>query len=93
MQRLNTNGKSGDQSEEVDDNESDRKSSTVSTIRSTSQPDIQMGCLGAAEEDRQKPASPSSIANQRCVYLLFVSAYITFRSLGSSGHVASETWQ
>jgi hypothetical protein len=69
MQRLNTSSRSGDQAEDDDDDESDRKSSTVSTIRSNSQSDIQMGLLGAAEDDRQNAASPSSFANQRCVYL------------------------
>jgi hypothetical protein len=75
MQRLNTSSKSGDLAEDDDDDESDRKSSTISNIRSSSQPDIQMGFLGAAEDDGQNATSPSSIANQRYVYLLFASAY------------------
>ncbi|KAF7509821.1 hypothetical protein GJ744_007332 [Endocarpon pusillum] len=62
--RLNTNTKSDDQPELLQADELGRKSSTVSTIRCNSQPDIQMGCVGAAEEDGQKPTSPSSLANQ-----------------------------
>jgi len=81
MQRLNTSSKSGDLAEDDDDDELDRKSSTVSTIRSNSQSDIQMGFLGAAEDDRQNATSPSSIANQTYVYFLFVSAYTTLDRL------------
>jgi hypothetical protein len=80
LQRLNTSSKSGDLADDEDD-ESDRKSSMVSTIRSNSQSDIQMGFLGAAEDDRQNATSPSFIANQRYVSLLFVSAYTTLDRL------------
>lgn len=91
--RLNTNPKSDDQPEVWQADALGRKSSTVSTIRCNSQPDIQMGSVGAAEEDRQKPTSPSSPANQRYVYFLFVRIYTNLRSLKSLYHVASETWQ
>lgn len=86
--RLNTKGKSDDESEEREVEEVDQRSSTVSTVRSPSQPDIEMGSLGVGEDDSQKPTSPSSVANQRCVYLLFVSVDITSWSHGSHCHVA-----
>lgn len=73
--RLNTNTKSDDQPEILQADELGRKNNTVSTIHSQSQPDVQMGCVGVAEEERQKPTSPSSLANQRCVHLLFVRAF------------------
>jgi hypothetical protein len=71
--RLNTKGKSEDKQEEPEAGDSDRKRSTMSTTRSPSQPDVQMGCLAVAEEDSQKPVSPSAISNQRCVRFPFVS--------------------
>jgi hypothetical protein len=79
--RLNTKNVSGDQLQDRDSEELDRKSSTVSTVRSPSEPDIHMENLGATEKDRQKATSPSSIANQRCVDLSFVSTYIIFDRL------------
>jgi hypothetical protein len=76
--RLNTKSRSEDQAEEMEiDDESARKGSTVSTIRSPSQPDIQVGNLGLRDDEQQNASSPSSIANQRCVYFQFVTAYIT----------------
>jgi hypothetical protein len=89
--RLNTKSKSDDQAEVFGVEEPARKSSVVSTLRSPSQPDVRMVSLSATEEERQKPASPSSIANQRCAGLLFVSSYIRFRSSGLSCHAACET--
>lgn len=64
------------QPEEWEVVESDRRSSTVSTLCSHSQLDVKMGSLVAIEEDCQKPSSPSPTANQRCVHLLFVSTYV-----------------
>ena len=78
--KLNTRSRSEDQPEQLDIHESNQKSNRASTIHSPSQPEVQRGCLSAADEDRQKTASPSTMANQRCVYLLFVNAYYTSRS-------------
>ncbi len=88
---LNTNIMSDDQPEFFAD--LGRKSNTISTSRSQSQPDIEMGCVGATEEERQNPASPSSLANQRWVHLLLVRAYRDLRALKSSYHVVCETRQ
>lgn len=89
--RLNTRSVPEQQPEQLEVDESDRKSGTASTLPSPSQPDEQMGSLGATKEDRQKAASPSSIANQRCVYLSFVSVYVTSRSLGIVRLLPAET--
>ena len=89
--RLNTNTVSDDQPEFLQADDLCRKSNTVSTSRSKLQADTHMGCVGAAEEERQKPTSPSSLANQRWVRLLLVRAYRNLRSLKSLYHVACET--